>query len=351
MPLTIQDILRECTAEIHEAIRSCEEEITRTTRDLADARLRIESSSSSLSVQQSQIGAQQRRAIQLEAELDGLRRQLETKKSELASTKDDIQRIEANASKLRRDKKSIQELVENTDKQFVELQQNKERLARRLGESHREALRRYVGELQKQIMQLSSEQNVRNAKLAAFNALKIARHENKQVGDLLDARDEWIRMLKGAGVPTVIETAKRELDAIERKLDEAYPGALEAEEGIGSEEDIAELFFRHLEGANRTWLFIPMDAGLWNFLEGDSVNPQNSWVMQLAWALRKNLDLKWEDTRFELLANHKVVVLDTPLVSNIDKQSLSVDLGASVSATFIFSPLPSVIEESFNHEN
>ncbi|HBL15906.1 MAG TPA: hypothetical protein DD417_03850 [Elusimicrobia bacterium] len=351
MPLTIQEILRECTAEIHEAIRSCEGDIARAMRELEDARVRIESSSSSLSIQQSKIGAQQRRALQLETDLEGLRKQLEAKKSELVAARDDIQRVEGEASKLRRDKRAVQEQVENTDRQFIELQQNKERLAQRLGESHREALRRYVGELQKQIMQLSTEQHVRNAKLAAFNALKTARHENRQVADLLDARDEWRRMLKGAGVPAVIEAARRELDTIETKLDEAFPGALEAEEGIGSEEDIAELFFRHFEGINRTWLFIPMDVNLWNSLESDCVSSPNSWVMQFAWALRKNLDLKWEDTQFEMVPNHNVVILNTPLVPNIDKQNMVVALGASVSATFIFSPLPSVVEEAFDHDN
>lgn len=351
MSLTIQDILRECTAEIHEAIRNCEENIARATRDIEDARLRVESSSSSLSVQQSQIRAQQRRASQLEAELEGLRKQLEAKKSELAAAREDIQRNEATASRLRRDGRSIQEQVENTDKQLVERQQEKERLAQRLSESYREALRRYVVELQKQILQLSSEQNVRIAKLTAFNALKAARHENTQIADLLDARDEWKRMLKGAGVPTVREAARRELETIERKLNEAFPGALEAEEGVGSAEDIVELFFRHSEEKNRTWLFIPVDALLWNSLEHDCTNPQNSWVMQLAWALRKNLDLQWDDTRFEMLPNDKAVILNTPFVPSIAKQDLSVALGTSVSVTFIFAPLPTVIEESFVHEN
>jgi hypothetical protein len=348
--------MRETTRDIRESIAQVTERRARVEVELRDARTQAVRESEEFEARQAVARKRSQRVAQLEEELTRLQVEVErlkaeigTKQSERDCARQGVGEVEAEAGGLRKSQRGAEKRAEELVGTLTALEKEKLDLRVRLKLAYAESLRKYLAGLRGTLLQAQRAAAEMHQAKAALEALRAARHQDGEVASLCEAREEWQRLLKGAAVPAVLETGRRELQRIDGDIERRFPGALQAESIAGRDRGvIEELFFIPRDASGRVTVCLPLDRASWDRLEAGQEGDEIAWGVELVWEIRNQLNVDWVASRFSFDERLGSTVLEVVGGSEIGQQTVEMSLRGGGVASFILSSVPTEIAEALN---
>lgn len=348
--------MRETTRDIRESIARATEQMARVEAELRDAGTQAVHESETFEARQAVAHRRSQRVTQLEeelarlhAEVARLKAEIETKQGERDAARQGVAEAEAEAGDIRKAQRGAEKRGDKLGGTLAALEKEKLDLSGRLKGAHAESLRKYLAGLCGTLVEAQRAATEMHEAKAALEALRAARHQDGEMASLCEAREEWQRLLKGAAVPAVLEAGRREIQRIEAEIERRYPGALQAEAVAGRDAGIIEeLFFIPKGRGSRVTVCLPLDRGTWDRLEAGDAGDDIAWAVELAWEIRKQLNVDWDSSKFRLDERLGSPVLETVAGAEFGQHHVEMSLRGGGVASFILSPVPTEIAEAFS---
>jgi hypothetical protein len=309
---------------------------------------------------QSAISEQERTLRDLQLKAHEIQRQIAELQARLRERQRENERAEADHSRSReeqaqrlRDAAHARKEAEDWGRKVAEGRDRISQYRRRLQQERRASLQKYLDGLWTELIGLQQEVAGGNEARAAFEMLNRARHDNPHVAELWETRQEWLRIAQSAGPLPVRETARCEVQRIEGDLEKQFPGALKAA-STRTPDELLELYFFAwtADGGYSLPLCIPnlvkesLDAG--------KSDPPETLAARLVWSFARAFEppqTKAWRPRFEVQAEHLVMILDSVFEGGKDPPTITFPVGTSGRVTFMLSELPAEIRGAMNNEN
>lgn len=207
----------------------------------------------------------------------------------------------------------------------------------------------YLAELSRRLDQAYASEEERQRRQAALEAFKRARHEDREIADLCDQRDQYRDLAGRATVPGVKATLQEALDKVEEELQRRYPGALSLQDTVPEVGSIAQL--PYLTDADEAVIvFLPIAESVWRAVENGEVVPATNRAMQFVWSLIEGLGLKPSYGEFRSDRGRIVFRLDAKCCDLGALTTATFSMQTPKGITFALSPVPAEVKEAVAYE-
>lgn len=361
--MTLQDIIRTQAREPNDALVLIEEKQRDLTARQGAAEEQIKRSSTEITRQRALENERKRLATEAEErfkeaqrkldEIDRQRQEVLERWTEKREAKEEAERLlKESRSDTDRAEALYRRETEKRDEEIAHLRQietEKLQLESRLMEAYRRSVDVYFTDVEKRTQQALVSEEERNRRQIEAEAFKKARHEDHEIGNLCDQRDQFRELIRLATVPAVAEALKRELQRVELALDGRYPGALAIDEKVTPVMLVEELYFLSgTDGAFR--VILPIGRQTWDEAAAGNVEHEVTCAMKIVWEMIKALNLSSEDGAFQIENGHCVFRAHSLTADDLaTKGGFSLKLG-NTNIAFRLSPLPAQIQEAMRHE-
>lgn len=245
-----------------------------------------------------------------------------------------------------RDARSTIDTVART---LDEVEKDKEQSKALLRSASTKSLDIYLAEVSRRLDQAYASEEERDRRQAALETFKRARHEDREIADLCDQRDEYRDLMARATVPGVKGTLLEALDKVEEELQKRYPGALSLQDTVPEVGSIAELTYV-ADSDEKARIFLPMAESVWRAVENGDVAPATTRAMQFVWSMISGLGLKPSDGEFRCEMGRVVFCVDAKACDVSALTSLTFSMQAPKGITFAFCPLPAEVKGALTYE-
>jgi chromosome segregation ATPase len=363
MSVTLEEIVRQKTLELRDSVGLLENRCgdLRAEREAAEDRLKRASSEISARHSSEHEAKQARNEAELKvAEVRSQLDEIERQRSELIERLMELQRGQEDAEHGLKEAKVAAERaedsmrqargeVERIARQLEKVLEERTQHQRRLRQAYAVSLEEYLDEVTRRLEQATAGEQDRQRCLVALEAFRKARHEDAEIGNRCDQRDQLRELLKLATVPAVREKLQQLLADLEKELNRLYPGALSLEERTSKSAVVEELYyFTNREG--RTSILVPVTEITWKAMQEGLADIATTAAMRTVWSVVSELGLKPSDGEFRM-EGHRCV-----FSSNFASAEISTLVALSVSAQeckdihFRLAPLPSEMQEALVDE-
>lgn len=365
--MRLDDIIRESTQEILDAVRLVEKEKTRfqQMKDAADER--IKRYSTDIPSDRTLLGDKKHRIRDLEEkvrELNGQIEELERKKQdlydrwternkELEDEKKAIGIIETKIDGIQREISRENQGKTHADNEINKIENERIRHEGKLTLAYINAFSSYVMQTNQALTEFFRESSEKISFIHAAENLKKMRHEDKETAELCEAREEWIKILRTASVPAVKTTGESELRRIEAEIDKKFPGALksEASKSLSSSESYLYYFIDDEDaGTNEGIIFIPFLKKDWMLLTTEDKSISNRVFAYFLWWISRESKVDPQEVHFDCRGEFVVMAFKFGLGDLYGKNHVIMDLPGNTSVTFILSEIPNEIYRAMTYE-
>ncbi len=361
--MTLEEIVRQKTLEIKDALSLVERSLGEAVEKKAVAEDRVRRAAGEIKSHREQLQEARRQMTEAETRVEDVRAQLEeldrqraTLSEQLLTAMQSRQELETGlkgeqAAERRLDDER-RDAFEATRRLQNELEQQEENRTRHLAALRRayvQAFSDYLVHLAGGVTEALSEEETRQRRIAEADAFKRRRHQDPEIGDLCDQRDQYLGLLAMATVPRVKEEMQRLLSGVEESLRQLCPGALDLGDVAPIGGFVADLYCLR-SSQDRLSIVLPVDAACWRQMRDGVANPTVTASVRLVYALAKGLGLKPGDAEFDLRQGWCV------LHAELDEEEASILTATPLpvpgfeALQLRFSRLPSEIEEAILHE-
>jgi hypothetical protein len=365
--MRLDDLVRETTQEILDAIRLVEGERQRIQREKDAADERIKHLGTEIPCNRTLVGEKKHRIRDLEDKVRELNVQIE----ELERKKQDLyERWEERTGELTEEKKAISSIegkIESIQREISKENQNKTHADNELKKiedekyRHEDGLKKaYINAFASYLKQTNQTLNEsfhkgserKSYTLAAEN-LKKMRHENRDVADLCEAREEWIKILRTASVAAVKLTGESELKRIEAEIEKRFPGALHADASNPINSAEASLYFYVDDeegGSNEGIIFLPFFREHWLSLNGGNKTVSDNIFSYFLWWISSECKADSKEVKFDCFGNFVVMMFKLGLGEFYGKNHIIMEMPGGCSTTFILAKIPNEIYKAMTYE-
>jgi len=360
--MSLQDILRRETQDIRDALDQIERRYRELhgRRDAAQERLNraigeIGNYRKGEADRKRVVGGVDKEVADIQARLEEVERQraelfdlLLEKRAEREKTEGLLEEARKATEKAHALVREARPLVEETGRELEGVERERERNQVRRREACLRALDAYVSELAQRIEQILAGQAERGRRMATAASLKRARHEDRQIADLCDQRDQFKEIMVKATVPGVKDTLVTALRGIEEELERRYPGALSAEGAAVGSSVIEELHY-FIDTRGKGVILLPVSESVWSAIRTGEGGARVEAAMRIIWGIVKGIGLEPQNGEFRWEDGHSVFVshFDEEEMSVLD--SLNVTMPGEGALTFRVSPVPSEVQEALSY--
>ncbi len=361
--MTLQDAVREHARETADSLALVDERRKDATARQAAAEERIKRASTEITKQRTLENERKRlvadaderlKEIQLRLdEIDRQRQEILERWTEKAEEKEKAERLlRESRSETDQAEAAYRKATEERDRQIASLRQVEEEKLRyesRLREAYRKAVGAYLRELGKRVEQALVSEEERTRRQAQAEAFRRARHEDYEIGNLCDQRDQFRELIRLTKVPAVADTLRRELDKVEQELNAKYPGALSIDEKLNPLMLVEDIYF--LTGADGLLrIIMPIEEQVWGRIAAGDAGAEATCAMKIAWEMINGLRLRSEDGEFQMENGRCVFLAGAQSGDDVaTRGDFTMNLKNS-SITFRLSPLPTQLQEALYYE-
>lgn len=212
-----------------------------------------------------------------------------------------------------------------------------------------EALDLYLQEQTERVQNAFIGQEEKNKALRQLEEFKKARHQDRQIGDLCDQRDELRKMISTAMVPAIKKMLQDQIAKIELELVKRYPGALSIQETVPRDTTIEELHY-YADKNDKAIFLIPIVPSVWEEIR-KNVNPATTRAMRMLWSMIKQLGLTPNEGTFALLREWPVFHSTFDIEDATVLQGFTVRTADAPILQFVLSALPHEVQEALSNED
>jgi hypothetical protein len=352
--MTLDDLTRDRTREIADTIKLTDEQVRKLEGEKATAEVRasqlreksarnhpvVEERERAVREAQARIRDIERQIAELDARLKARRQEMDNAAALARETRDQV-------TDLQKQERLERDVVSGFDDKIASTRTELAVLNRRLGESRLAALADYNDGVWAQVVSVATSFESKKAAFEARAALDRARDTDPAVGSLVEARDEWMKILKSAVPPLVKETATSALSAVEAKLEHMFPGALSSD-ASGVAEEAIWLYYERAEEAGAVDVFIPLPGATWEAIAAGRSSETERLAMEFVWALSAGFPKRQHLSEFGERAGLRVLRVTVGENVLADKE-VRLSLPPAATVAFYFSPLPGELQEVLRH--
>ena len=241
--MTFNDLLRQRTRKASHNLENCVERIRTLGNEKHQALVRKDGLEQERNSNRGEEESKRQELTSIETEIKELERELEEVRAKSTSLREDLSRAEEDVHKLGKQAKKAQAEADKLEHEIQTVVGDKKRHEATLRSDRREALWAYVGQLEVNLAQYAATQEEKDASRASLERLETARHQDREIMDLWEARTEYQEILKMSRVRKVRERQEQALSEIESQIEARFPGALAAENTGKEDWRIEEIFF------------------------------------------------------------------------------------------------------------
>ena len=363
--MTLQDIVRQQTHEIRDALSliehtyndllgqkdAAEDRLKRAFTEVSQHRARETERKRIVAEWEPKVAEIQQKLDEIERQRAELLERLFEKREEKDKAESLLKEARSATEKALETIARARDSIETTAKTLGAKEQEKAREQRRLRDAYVRSIDSYLSQLSRRIDQAFVGQEERQRRMAAIEAFKKARHEDRQIGDLCDQRDQFRQLIDMATVPGVKETLRLALTKIEEELQKRYPGALSVGEAVPEAGSIEDLYY-FFRPDGTVSILLPISEPAWIALRNDPPDAAASRAMTFVWGMVKGTGLKPSDGEFCCDGGRCVFVFASNTgddeISLLEGSTFSVPSSAGL--TFRISSLPTEIQEALTDE-
>lgn len=338
---TLQNSLK-ARATITADIKSREQSI----QELNEQRKRLATEASN---KKAQVRSSRQRATDIESELDSLNQQLEElerQKSELVekiivvqeSHEGFLEERRAEAEEVHRIERDIQraeKTISSIEHEIDELRDELKGLGEKIRTETSMSLIQYNKEIESQLLSIKHVAPEKEKSKQSLESLLRARKENQEIRSMWEAREEWKGIQDTSNIPQIKETAKREIESINARIEETFPGALSAEVNQEGDDTIVELFYLQ-DDDDYYVVFLPISEHVWQAIQEGKNRDREELAAKVFWSFAQAGD-----------ANYEFRYGSITLVVKYEPEELSLELEFPTNKVeFIVSELPEAIQEA-----
>lgn len=361
--MTLQDAIREHTRDAADSLNLVDGRRRDAAARQAAAEERIKRASTEITKQRTLENERKRLVAEADErlketqlrldEIDRQRQELLERWTERAEAKESAERLlRESRSETEHAEGAYRKATEERDKEIASLRQVEEEKLRyesRLRDAIRKAVNTYLHELGGRVEQALVSEEERARRQMQAEAFRRARHEDFEIGNLCDQRDQFRELIRLTKVPAVAETLRRELDKVERELNARYPGALAIDEKPNPVMLVEDLYF--LTGSDGLLrILMPVDQQIWERIREGDTGPEATCAMKIVWEVINGLKLSSEDGEFRLEDGRCVFLANAQSGDDVaTRGDFAMSLKNS-SITFRLSSLPAQVQEALSYE-
>lgn len=361
--MTLQDIARQQTQEIRDSLAQIDRRRTVLMSERSAAEDRRKRASTEITRHQALEGERKRLVAEIESKVADVQQKLEEIERQRAELLDrflekreEKEKAEDLLNEARKETESALEIVreartadDKAAKDLEEIERDRSRQESRLYEAYLKSMETYLSEQSRRIEQTLAGQEERQRRLAAVDAFKKARHEDREIGDLCDQRDQFRQLIEMASVPGVKETLDMALHKIEGELQRRYPGALSIEDTAPELGLIEELYY-YTDPSGKTPIILPITELDWIGIKEGEKNAQATRAIHLIWSMIKEAGLKIIDGEFHFQDRRCIFASNFGAEEMTALEGFKLSVPNSSALIFRFCPLPPEIEEALVRE-
>jgi len=238
--------------------------------------------------------------------------------------------------------------IQRTDQKIDALEADRQRHESRFREAQLKAFKAFLKDVNGLIGETYGNATARRASIESRERLRRSRHEDREVGDLCDARDEWRRILKSVGVPSVAQAAEIELRRIESEIERRFPGAMELESMKSNGQQITELYFH--AGDDWTMVYLPFSEEDWRSAAIET-GPSTETFMYFVWWLSGKMKVGFDDVVVKCENGLVVLCSKVGLGDLKGVNDMVFSIPGDNGITFILSQIPYEVKKAIDNEN
>jgi len=360
--MTLQDIVRDHTREIMDAVNFVGRRRTDLLGELASAEERLKRASSEITRNRTLEGERKRHVSEVERKVQDIQQKLEEierqrtelldRLLEVRAQKEEEERLLVEAKRTTEKAQALikdaQDTRASAGRKLRDVDEERTRFESRLGDAYRRSLDLYLTETSKRIDQAFAGQEERERRLAALEAFKQARHEDPRIGDLCDQRDQFRQLLEMATVPGVNEAMQAALTRIEGELQDRYPGSIALEDTVPDLGLIEELYY-FSDDEGKGCILLPLSEADWRAVASGNPVKSATRAARLIWDMIQGTTLKPSDGEFCLRGKFCLFVANCSAEELAALDGFNLSTSESTSLTFRFSSMPPEIQEALSH--
>lgn len=361
--MNVQEIARARTLEVRDALAHLDSRIADLVHQKQAAEERVRSVAAEINKWRDSEGEAKRQITEADEKVVEVQRKLDEIEQQRSMLIDELMRLRSTRQQIEDQTRQAKEGGQKMDAEFrmardqathVEedlrrLEDDKARHTTVLRRTLFQAFGEYQTELFRSIQGAILGEEARRQRALEMEALRRARHEDPQIGDLCDQRDQYKELLSRATVPGVRQGVEGLLQTVETQLQRVYPMALSVDDQLPSQDLLAEVcFFRDADGA--IVISLPIDETSWRQLRDGSTDTSAKAAAAVIWAVGKGLGLKPADTDLALDRGYCAYRAQLGEEEMTLLAATTVNLPESRSLQLRFSRLPGDIEEAIRDE-
>lgn len=346
---TLPDLIRGATLEVEDAIRLVDRKVAdlEASRRAADERLRRaevaqRESGAVLVVHRQETESLSTQLQEIEEQLRDLLSMKREKERERDEALRKVSGFEEEVARVRKTLKRDEDERDRIESDLKSLDEERHRHRRSLIEARLRAVQQHAEKVWASIRVRATSVESRQMERAAAETLARARSEDPAVASLCEAREQWQKFLSGPTVPMVRDTAKRELEAIERELEARYPGSLKGRSAAQPDPDFEDIYW-FPKGESRM-LLVPVPERIFQSVAEGREGPEEALAMRMVWTACRSGLIPGDRTRFRLISGLCVLEAEGDAGAGFE-EVVALDLGQGLSVSALISRLPGEIEE------
>lgn len=294
--VVLEDIYKRRTQEIFGKKRAIEEKIERKRQEIRGKEQERRQISTDISKKRDEARESKGKKINILAELEKLQEQLEDLERRRTEILNSIIEYKERQEEIEDENKSQEERIRELEEEIRKITNEISRIEHELAglenqrsgyeeeicEEAKNSFREYCDQVEKYLTRvMETLPEVENAK-DAYKALMKAKDEDSRVRKIWEAREEWRNIFEISQVETVKETAKIEIDKLEEKIEEEFPGALLVERIEDNERVVSALYYhKEIDGPYR--IFLPITRETWNSIEEGLTRKNEELAARVFW--------------------------------------------------------------------
>lgn len=362
--MTIDEIARARSLEVRDALTHLDRRVTDLLQQKQAAEDRLKRAGAELNKNRNLEGEAKRRITEADEKVAEIQRKVDEIEHQRSRLIDELMQLRSNrqelekgtqvaksaGQKLEADFRQARQESGSLEEEIRGLEEEKGRHATALRRAFLQAFREYQERVFGVIREALLGEEARLRRAGELDKFRRARHEDAQVGDLCDQRDQYRELLaRPTLVPAVRDSLVTLLQNVENHLQQIYPMALTLDKEPAVQETVVDLcFFRDDKG--RIVITLPIDEAAWTQLAEGHAGPASAFAAEIVWAVTKGLGLKPTDGEFSLFRGYCVYRADFGDEETTLLAATSVPLTSHQSFNLRFGRLPGEIEEAILDE-
>lgn len=359
----IRDTIREATYAIRDELSNLQRELVVVAgqRDSADERAKR--SGSEITRQRALLGERKRavgeateRVARVQQELDDLERQRQQVLQELFREQEQQRKlgeavgtadrgVEEAVAVVRREQRARDELDARAGKVREGITGAEQRLRTALLQALEQQMKLQASSIEGRFR--SDDQ--RREALRAHDELRRARHSDPAVAQLCEQREELVKLLGSAVVPTIRTLLEVSLRDSEAELERRFPGSMSPPTDSCDGEVDELLFYEDRKGS--AVFLLPIPGDIWRAAAETGGGPAVAQAMRIIWAFVYGLALTPEEGGFVLSSGWPAFRSHYSLEEAAVLEGFEVGSGRGLVARFVLSPVPAELQEALAHGN